>query len=167
MKAATETYLETLLLYYEEEVEGEAYFRALSERFSDPDHKTKLALLAEVEAHTAKGVAPLIAKYGLVPRLTARLVESGVTEAGATQADWGALLAEMTETYPHYVDAFERLEAMGPPEDRQALSFLTGHEVAAMAFLALETSLSRDSTVPLHTFLARSPETWQRAESVA
>ena len=74
-------YLETLQLYYEEEIEGEAYFARLSERFDDPDHARKLHLLAEVERHAAEGVAPLIEKHGLTPRPTEALIESGHADA--------------------------------------------------------------------------------------
>ncbi|MEL6236952.1 MAG: FAD-dependent oxidoreductase, partial [Pseudomonadota bacterium] len=46
-------YLSTLLRYWEEEVEGEAYFRALADQLSDRQQKEKMTLLAEVERHTA------------------------------------------------------------------------------------------------------------------
>jgi len=62
------TYTDTLLLYYEEEIMGEAYFNALAPNFSDPLVARKLLLLASVEQHAALAVAPLISKYGLTAR---------------------------------------------------------------------------------------------------
>ena len=60
-------YLDTLQLYYDEEIEGEAYFARLSERFDNPDHKHKLDLLAQVERHAAD--APLARRgEALLPR---------------------------------------------------------------------------------------------------
>lgn len=156
-------YLEKLQLYYEEEIEGEAYFARLAARFADPDCHRKLHLLAEVERHAAAGVAPLIARHGLSPRARAALTASGHAEADATALDWSALMAGMRQSYPGYLAAFAALEALGPPEDRDLLSFLTEHEVAAIRFLEQEALDPTRSTAPLETYLATAPETWRAA----
>ena len=157
------TYLETLQLYYEEEIEGEAYFARLADRFDDPEHARKLRLLAEVERHAASGVAPLIEKHGLAPRPRDALITSGYADADTTSLDWSALIAEMQESYKGYLSAFEALEAMGPAEDKARLSFLTEHEVAAIKFLDLETSDPAKSAAPLEAYLATPAETWRAA----
>lgn len=159
----TQEYLDTLQLYYEEEIEGEAYFAALAARFADPDHKRKLRLLAEIERHAAESVAPLIKQYGISPRSTAELTVSGKADAESAVLDWAALIAEMQQSYPGYVAAFERLEKMGPVEDQGRLSFLTEHEVAAIRFLDLEVSDPESSTAPLEAYLAESAATWRGA----
>lgn len=159
-------YLDTLTLYYEEEIEGEAYFAGLAERFDDPDHRRKLQLLAEVERHAAAGVAPLIAKYALTPRPTAELVASGQAEAAAEGLEWPALLGGMRQSYPGYVAAFEALERLGPPEDRARLSFLTEHEVAALRFLALEETDPGASAATLEAYLGTPAETWRAGAEV-
>jgi hypothetical protein len=156
-------YLEKLQLYYEEEIEGEAYFTRLSARFADPDCRMKLRLLAEVERHAAAGVAPLIAKHGLSPRATAALIASGHADADQTALDWSALMAEMRQSYQGYLAAFEALETMARPEDRNLLSFLTEHEVAALRFLELEDSNPDHSTAPLQAYLATAPDAWRAA----
>jgi dimethylamine/trimethylamine dehydrogenase len=61
-------YLDTLLLYYEEEVEGEAFFAALAERFDSIDQRRKMNLLAQVENHAAVAIRPLIEKYNLISK---------------------------------------------------------------------------------------------------
>jgi hypothetical protein len=155
------TYLDTLQLYYEEEVEGEAYFAALAARFDNPHHKHKLTLLAQVEHHAAKAVEPLIARHGISPRSADDLVRSGMKEAQETALDWDALIAEMKTSYPRYLAAFEALEAMGPDEDQQLLSFLTEHEVAAIAFLDLEGPDPNHSAEPLRHYIATPPDTWR------
>lgn len=156
-------YLKTLTLYYEEEIEGEAYFARLAERFTAPDHKRKLHLLAEVERHAAAGVAPLIAAHGLTPRPAADLVARGRNEAEATAPDWPALIAQMQQSYPGYLAAFAALEAMGPEADRARLSFLTEHEVAAIRFLDLEVTDPETSAAPLEAYIATPAETWRTA----
>jgi hypothetical protein len=148
-----QTYLDTLLLYYEEQIEGAAYFAELARAFDAPDRIEKLMLLAEVERHAAAGVAPLIAKYRLTARPSAALVASGKSQARGTPADWAALLSEMTRSYPGYLSAFEALEVMAPSEDRPRLAFLTQHEVAALEFLALEKINSAQSAAPLRDYL--------------
>jgi len=158
MTADQTTYLDTLLLYFEEEIEGEAYFAELSAMFNTPDHKTKLDLLAQVERHAAAGVQPLIEKYGLTLRPVADLIERGRRDARSQSVDWTGIIAEMTETYPGYIDAFQALESMGPAEDQARLSFLTEHEVAALAFLSMEEQDPAISATPLHAYLSTSPE---------
>jgi len=53
-------YLETLQLYYEEEIEGEAYFAALAERLTDPEQRAKMQMMADVETYAAAAVHPLL-----------------------------------------------------------------------------------------------------------
>ncbi len=53
-------YLKTLLLYYEEEIMGEAYFYALAGQFDGTAEREKLALLAAVERRAADVVRPLV-----------------------------------------------------------------------------------------------------------
>ncbi|MEM6375030.1 MAG: hypothetical protein AAF686_02245 [Pseudomonadota bacterium] len=153
-------YHETLVLYYEEEVEGEAYFLEWAKAFEDPDHCAKMVLMGEVERHAAAAVRPLLEKYGLTPRAAADLVQSGVTSARKATGDWTRAIDEMTETFPGYIDDFERLEAMAPSEDRARLNFLTEHEVAAIKFLELEKTNPSESAAPLRDYLATPAETW-------
>ena len=49
-------YLRTLLSYYEEEIEGEAYFYGLVDHFEEQD---ELKMLARVERRAAESVVPL------------------------------------------------------------------------------------------------------------
>ena len=157
MRDVSQTYLDTLCLYYEEEIEGEAYFRALAERFDNPDHKVKLGLLADVERHAATSVAPLIKAYRLSPRAKAKLVASGIADADNTPVDWAALCDDMRRTYPGYVRAFQELERIGPECDQPRLAFLTEHEVAAIKFLEAETTSASESAAPLVAYLAAQP----------
>ncbi|MGX0879561.1 hypothetical protein ACSSV4_004270 [Roseovarius sp. MBR-154] len=159
--AACPDYLQTLLLYYEEEVEGAAYFTELARAFEAPGPRRKLELLAGVERHAAGAVRPLIDKYALIPRPAAILHAQGRAEARATAVDWQALIAAMRESYPGYLAAFRRLESLGPEADWQRLAFLSEHEVAALEFLALETVAPDRSAEPLEAYLATASETWQ------
>ena len=151
----TQAYLDTLLLYYEEEVEGEAYFKALADFAKQPDHRDKLNLLARVENHAANITLPLIRKYTLTPKDDVHLFQSGQEMARRDNKTWDDLLANMARAFPGYVDDFLQLEAMAPQEDLPRLKLLTAHEVAAIAFLDLELSGAQDSVAPMNAYLKK------------
>ena len=146
-------YLEILLRYYEEEIEGEAFFAAISDSCADPVHKDKMRMLKEVERCTAKVMRPLLAKYDLVPSDTGDLQAKGRDQARGMPEDWSALIAEMHGVTPGYVADFERLEAMAPPEDLPVLRATTAHEVAILAFLEREAAGDPESIAPLRKFI--------------
>lgn len=160
---ADPTYLATLLRYYEEEVEGEAWFRAFAERMPLPRQKEKMLLLAMVERRTAEDVRPLIDRYGLTPAPRARLAATGRKQAAEGPQDWGGLIARMIETFPAYTAAFEALERIAPPRDRPLLARMTAHEVATIEFLEREAAGDPDSTEPLLRFLIAPTETPEAA----
>ena len=155
MSAPTQKYLDTLLLYYEEEVEGEAYFQTLAEMAGNPDHRHKLQLIAKVEHYAAAITLPLIHKYELSRRSDAVLFKLGQDQARKTEKSWINLLEDMGRTFPGYVEDFLRLEAMAPQEDLPRLKLLTAHETAAIEFLDLETSGVRVSVAPLNAYLEK------------
>lgn len=129
-------YLETLLLYYEEEIMGEAYFRGLVERVA------------------AESVWPLLDKYRLTPRPDRELKKAG--EASIEQHkdfDWRALMVDMAERYPGYLDDFQALENAAPAEDRAAIRVMTEHEVAAIDFAKLEIEGDRRSAEVLRRYI--------------
>ncbi len=146
-------YLETLQLYYEEEIEGEAYFAALADRLEAPEQKKKMRLMAEVESFAAAAVQPLLQKYGIVPRGTEDLHRTGREQANEVKENWDGLIAEMRQSFPGYIDDFERLEAMAPASDLPALKVLTAHEVAAIAFLEREAAADPQSADPMQHYL--------------
>ncbi|RBI70365.1 NADH:flavin oxidoreductase [Roseovarius sp. TE539] len=147
-------YLETLLRYYEEEIEGEAYFNALADRLRSPEQRAKMRLMAKVETHAAAAVLPLLRKYGLCPRPSADLHRTGRAQAAHGPAEWHGLIAEMRRTFPDYIDDFEKLESMAPRADLPVLKVLTAHEVAAIAFLEREVAADPKSTAPMRHYLA-------------
>ncbi|WP_397541918.1 oxidoreductase [Roseovarius salis] len=149
----TPDYLDTLLRYYEEEIEGEAYFEALAARLDEPDHKARMELLAKLETRAAASVRPLIDKYDLTPRPAAELQQSGRAQAAEEPTGWAALIEGMRRTFPAYMTEFHRLEAMAPPGDLPALRVLTDHERAALAFLEREAAQDPDSAAPIQRYL--------------
>ncbi len=154
----SQKYLDTLLLYYEEEIMGEAYFRAVAHQYSEPDRTYKMELMAQVERHAANAVLPLLKKYGLEPRSDTELHSIGLEDLADAPSDWDTLIAGMQKSFPGYMPEFRALEQMAPEPDRMRLSFLTQHEVAAIAFLDLEAQ-KLESAGPMLDYLKASPGT--------
>ena len=146
-------YLDRLKQYYEEEIEGEAYFARIADRLTTPDQADKMRLMGKVETFAAAAVRPLLDKYGLTPRATTDLHATGRDQADAEPDDWDTLIAGMRESFPAYIADFKGLEAMAPPEDLPALRTLTDHEFAAIAFLESEAAQTGDTTEPLRRYL--------------
>ena len=148
---ATDNYLKTLLSYYEEEIEGEAYFYGLVEHFEEQE---KLTVLARVERRAAESVVPLLEKYELVPRDESELKIRGEGYVGRHASfDWFEFMTYMVNRYPGYLEDFTALERMAPEEDLCALNVLTDHEVAAIEFAKRELAGDPDSLAPLYDYL--------------
>jgi dimethylamine/trimethylamine dehydrogenase len=152
-EAAEARYLETLLRYYEEEISGDAYFRALAARLPQPERKAQMILMAEVERHAARAVLPLIRQYCLTPRPDAELAAVGIDWADKGPQDWEGMIAYMSDTFPSYVDQFLALEQMAPEADQVFVKMLTQHEVVALEYLGRVANGVADPTEPLVSYL--------------
>ncbi len=154
-KTATQEYLHTLLLYFEEEIIGEGYFLGLAKRFSDPEQREKMSYLAKVERCAAERVRPLLHKYGLKPRLDIEFFECAQEDIEQSfSLGWRGFIDHMVESYPNYMPEFQALEAMAPSEDTACLRHLTAHEVAAIEFASLEQAGDKNSLRPLQVYIA-------------
>ena len=153
MTNPTQHYLDTLTRYYEEEIEGEAYFYAIADRLEDPEEKRKMRMVAEVETYAAAAVEPLLKKYNLSPIPREELTATGRKQAADTPGDFAFFIAKWREEFPGYIDDFEGLEAMAPEEDVPLLKILTDHEHAAIDFLEKEAAGDPNSTAPMQHYL--------------
>ena len=148
---ATDKYLKTLLSYYEEEIEGEAYFYGLVDHF---EQQEKLTVLARVERRAAESVVPLLEKYELVPRDESELKTRGEGYVGRhASLNWFEFMTYIVNRYPGYLEDFTTLERMAPEEDLYALKNMTVHEVAAIEFAKRELAGDPDSLAPLYDYL--------------
>ena len=151
MMRATDKYLKTLLSYYEEEIEGEAYFYGLIDHFEEQE---KLTVLARVERHAATSVVPLLEKYDLVPRDESELKTRGESYVGRHASfDWFEFMTYIVKRYPDYLEDFTALKRMAPEGDLYALNILMDHEVAAIEFAKRELAGDPDSLAPLYDYL--------------
>ncbi len=147
-------YLKTLLLYYEEEIMGEAYFYGMADHFDGAAEREKLAVLAKVERRAADVVRPLVDKHGLVPRDASVLKALGEGAIGRHRHfTWRELMTRITVRFPAYLDEFDALEKMAPEDDRPLLKQLTYPEVVTIDFAHKEIAGDPDSPAPLRRYL--------------
>ena len=147
-------YRERLLLYYEEEVMGAAYFTGLARHFGGAAEREKLARLAEVELRAAEAVRPLLAKHGLVPRDVSVLKPLGEAHVERHRRySWADLMTYMAARYPAYLEEFKELERLAPEDDLPALKLLTHHEVATIDFANKEIAGDPDSLASIREYL--------------
>ena len=151
----SQAYLDTLCLYYEEEIMGEGYFNALADQMPvGAGERRKLRLLAEVERCAARSIEPLLKKHAIQPRKDEVLWNEGRQSVERDAArSWHEFMAYIVERYPAYLEEFAELEAMAPSEDLPEIGILTAHEVAAIEFARLELAGDSSSTEPLVTYL--------------
>ena len=147
-------YLETLLLYYEEEIMGEGYFIALSEHFTEPHQKEKMLLMAKVESYAAKAILPLLRKYKLIPRENRLLKDIGKKGLKkVSHLTWEEFIHDIYVKFPKYLVEFDELERIAPESDIGMLKTLTDHEVAAIEFARLEMEGNTNSIDPLMQYM--------------
>jgi len=147
-------YLRTLCSYFEDEIEGEAYFHALAGNTDCGDARKKLLLLARVERCTAEVARPLLEKYGLEPQPDAVLRPRGKAEArNRAESDWNVFINGMASRLPGYLDDSRALEAMAPAEDLPTLRTLTSHLVALIDFAGRERMGEPDGCTPLRRYI--------------
>lgn len=149
-----DSYQEALVVSYEEEIAGAAYFSRLAD-FHDGRANLALSLMADIETITARYLEPLILQCSLVVKSHEQLTLNGRQEAEIQKAvSWHDLVGRMADTYPVFVDEFEGIKLLAPVEDKEIMAVLIAHEVAALAFANAERMGQQYSTDHLHAFIA-------------
>lgn len=147
-------YAAAIVLAYEEEISGEAFFQHLASFYSARQRQAML-LLAEVERLTAISARPLIERHGLTTADPVALHIQGKASAEALRGtSWDALISGMVRNYPAFVLEFEQIERLAPAADRVLTRVLIEHEVAAVEFAELEAAGDGQSLRPLEAFIA-------------
>jgi hypothetical protein len=140
---------------YRGEVLGAALFGAMAADRDDREREQLLAL-ARVESRTAERLRTLIDADAIDAGDDATAVEGGVEMAGATrEQDWSAFLSALRDALPPFLANFERLQAIGAPDD-PVLAELVAHERAIDRFAELQIEgRSDDALAVLDAHLAR------------
>ena len=91
-----DTYRKTLLVYYEEEIMGEAYFDALAEHFDGEGERDKLRLLTRHEADTIEFAARELARETDSTAPLRRYLEQCMVGIGPRRGGGGEAQARMS-----------------------------------------------------------------------
>lgn len=146
-------YRTALILSYDEEISGEAYFERLATFFAGRSSQA-LLLLARIERVTAAAIRPLLDRHGFVATDHSRLRADGLAEANRKSGvSWQELVEGMAVDFPAFVEEFEQVERLAPASDRELIRVLTDHEVAGIEFARREVTADPRSLDPLKDFL--------------
>lgn len=149
-------YPAALLLFFEEEVAGEAFFAGLADHFTAPDQRKKLTLLSRMERCVIESVRPLLGKYELQPRGEDELHRLGSREAaGYHSVTWLDFVRKIDTEFPVFLDEFAALARVAPETDLPLLAAFDSHEIATIAFARRELGGDPTSSAPLAEFLQR------------
>ncbi|AMO22734.1 hypothetical protein [Ramlibacter tataouinensis] len=137
----TAEYRQYLIQRFDEEVEGESFFRGLSVRAEGADRKHKWAVLAQLEAETREHLRTALKELGVEPADQAHRVERGQKLAERFSAmPWLEFLLMFRTTLENFMSQFSAAEKLAPEEgkERALLRHITRHEQALLAFVVRE-----------------------------
>ena len=131
-------YEDLLLEAYRGELLGDALFGAMANADSDDAQRAKLQALQQVEARTASALRVLVEASAIdagdeqAPRADGLRMAEGLGDQ-----PWLAFLESLRSALPAYLANFERLRAIGEPDD-PILAELVAHERAIDRFAEFE-----------------------------
>ena len=154
-----EDYIERIFSAYQGEVEGEAFFNAMSELLDDRERSYKMRVLAQLELETKERLIPHVEKLGGTPNEDPRVQERGIQDAVVySKMSWENLMTSFKDELLDYITQFKELEGMGREEDMDVLEQLTKHEDALLSFVERELAgQSNQSLEPVVELLEKVP----------
>lgn len=121
---------------YRGELLGAALFGAMADARTGDEHESLLAL-QRVEATTATRLRTLVDAAGVDAGDDQSAIDDGLRLAEATRdQDWSTFLSTLREALPPFLASFERLQAIGAPDD-PVLTNVVAHERAIDRFAEL------------------------------
>ena len=140
-------YHQALIIAYEDEVGGAAYFRELTNIFTDVEKVEKLQVLVQLEKQTTDALYTLIKRHNLTTQPKEHVSNKAIFEAKQTAKGktWDDLLKGFAHEFPPYIDEFKECLSLAPYEDRAILQQTIEHEVALVEFVEQELKNSSNS----------------------
>lgn len=127
-------YRAEILAAYQGEIAAAAVARVLAGRLDlTADQRVKLDAFERLELKVAAALAPVLARLGVELGDPAPLEAAGRARAEAI-GGWDDLIAQFGDRLIPYIESFDRLRDAAEPEDAQALTLLSAHEHALLAF---------------------------------
>jgi hypothetical protein len=130
-------YDDLLVDAYRGELVGATLFGAMATARTGSERE-QLLMLQRIESRTAERLRTLIDPAGLDADDDQNALDDGLRLADATRdQEWSKFLSALRGALPPFLASFERLQAIGAPED-PVLADLVAHERAIDRFAELE-----------------------------
>lgn len=147
---------------FAEEVEGESFFRGLSERTADAEHKIKWKTLAILESETREHLRVAGRAVGVELSAQSKNIQRGERLAEQfSHMPWMESLRLLQPSLKNFVAQFhaaEKIAAEGS-QQRALLQRITQHEEALLAFVVCELDQRGDKSLDAILALLGKPLT--------
>ena len=125
---------------YDGEISGETFFSSMAGGVADRDRRSKLEILARLEAATRIEMIPAMETRGLSIEIDSGIADAGVAfGVAAAGGEWKAAMAAIDTVTERYLGIYRAMveSAQGDEEARTA-QLLVDHEVALQTFARRE-----------------------------
>ena len=137
MSNTSNEYRDGILLAWQGEQWGKAFFERIALATEDAGQRAKWEVLAELEEATGNRLLPLLDPDAERPSAEGyRALDAAVDTY--TKLSWTEALEQMVPVLDPAIERFEKLLEMAPNEDREAVQILVDHEVALKRFAERE-----------------------------
>ena len=137
MSAPSKEYRDGILLAWQGEQWGKAFFERLAQATEDAGQRAKWEVLAELEDVTGNRLLPLLDPNGERPPAEGyRALDAAVDTYSSLS--WTEALEQMIPVLDPAIERFEKLLQMAPDEDRETVQILVDHELALKRFAQRE-----------------------------
>ncbi|MCY1268876.1 hypothetical protein D9M68_192240 [compost metagenome] len=134
-------YQQYLMTVFAEEVEGEAFFRGLSEHAENADQKHKWAVLTQLEIQTQEHIREALRVLDIEVTKQDKNIQRGEQLAEHfSRMPWLEFMTAFQPALKNFIAQYQTGEQLAPEDGRERtlLRYITRHEQALLAFVVRE-----------------------------
>ena len=156
MSNTSNEYRDGILLAWQGEQWGKAFFERIAQATEDAGQRAKWEVLAELEEATGNRLLPLLDPDAERPSAESYRALDNTVDTYA-KLSWTEALEQMVPVLDPAIERFERLLELAPNEDRETVQILVDHEVALKRFAERELAGDpRTSLDPVRAVIERA-----------
>jgi hypothetical protein len=138
-----------LVKAYQGEVLGETLFGTLADRYSDPDHSSKMRQLETLERRTKEAMVPAMERAGLPTGPDQEAVKEGLGLADLLDAaPWIDFMGTFEPVTTEFLAVYHRIAEVNPDE-HEVSALLVAHEEALREFGRQELAGNTEGSLDL------------------
>lgn len=155
MTTDSNEYRDGILLAWQGEHWGKVFLEQVAERTEDAGHRAKWQVLAQLEEATGNALTPLVDDSAKPDPEGYRQVDTFVAEYA--KLSWVEAMEQMMTLIDPAIERLERLLALAPDEDREAVQILVDHELALKRFAERELAGDPETSLePVRAVIERA-----------